>query len=136
MARSDTQGFSLAELRQKKDAGQTETKPDAPSYEVPKNFWIGAQVITPGTPGKTHISMRIDTDVLNWYRQQGGGYLTRMNSVLRSFMEQTGNRPVMKPERTVVTRGAGQTSRSDDGKVIKPSPKPTKRAVVTVSKHR
>jgi hypothetical protein len=35
---------------------------------------------------------RIDTDVLDWYRQQGGGYLTRMNAVLRSFMEQMGQR--------------------------------------------
>ena len=89
MARSDMQSFSLDELKRKRDAGPTETKPDAPAYAVPDGFWDGAKL---RTPGKTHISMRIDTDVLDWYRQQGGGYLTRMNSVLRSFMEQTGKR--------------------------------------------
>jgi uncharacterized protein (DUF4415 family) len=31
--------------------------------------------------------MRVDSDVLEWFRAQGEGHLTRMNAVLRSFME-------------------------------------------------
>jgi uncharacterized protein (DUF4415 family) len=31
--------------------------------------------------------LRVDTDVLEWFKAQGRGHLSRMNAVLRSFME-------------------------------------------------
>ena len=31
--------------------------------------------------------MRLDADVVEWFRSQGTGYQTRMNAVLRSFYE-------------------------------------------------
>lgn len=42
-------------------------------------------------PGKTRITIRIDDDVLDWFRTQveaagGGSYQTLMNSALRQFM--------------------------------------------------
>jgi uncharacterized protein (DUF4415 family) len=42
-------------------------------------------------PGKTRITIRIDTDVLNWFRQQvhdagGGNYQTLINEALREHM--------------------------------------------------
>ena len=33
------------------------------------------------------ITMRIDPDVLAWFKQQGEGYETRINAVLRLYME-------------------------------------------------
>lgn len=36
---------------------------------------------------KTLISMRCDQDVLEWYKDQGRGYQTLMNDVLRAYME-------------------------------------------------
>ncbi len=36
-------------------------------------------------PDKTEISMRIDTDVLEWFKSQGKGYQTKMNAVLRQY---------------------------------------------------
>jgi uncharacterized protein (DUF4415 family) len=40
-----------------------------------------------GLPGtKKLISLRVDPDVLEWFRAQGPGYQTRMNAVLRAFM--------------------------------------------------
>jgi len=36
---------------------------------------------------KTSISLRIDVDVLEWFKSQGAGYQTRMNAVLRAFKE-------------------------------------------------
>ncbi len=36
---------------------------------------------------KPLISIRIDPDVLEWFKSQGGGYQTRMNAVLRMYME-------------------------------------------------
>jgi uncharacterized protein (DUF4415 family) len=38
-------------------------------------------------PRKEHINIRIDADVLAWFRQTGRGYQTRMNNVLRAFVE-------------------------------------------------
>ena len=41
-------------------------------------------------PGKTRITIRIDTDTLNWFREQvhkrgGGSYQTLMNEALREY---------------------------------------------------
>ena len=38
-------------------------------------------------PGKQHINIRIDADVLDWFRNTGKGYQTRINNVLRAFVE-------------------------------------------------
>jgi uncharacterized protein (DUF4415 family) len=38
-------------------------------------------------PPKASISLRVDTDVLEWFKAQGSGYQTRMNAVLRAFKE-------------------------------------------------
>jgi uncharacterized protein (DUF4415 family) len=37
---------------------------------------------------KTDLHMRIDRDVLDYFRSQGKGYQTRINAVLRSYVEQ------------------------------------------------
>jgi len=36
---------------------------------------------------KSLLSLRIDSDVLGWFRAQGRGYQSRMNALLRAFME-------------------------------------------------
>lgn len=38
-------------------------------------------------PPKTSVSLRIDADVLEWFKAQGPGYQTRMNAVLRAFKD-------------------------------------------------
>lgn len=38
-------------------------------------------------PSKKLVSLRIDQDVLEWFRAQGSGYQTRMNQLLRAYME-------------------------------------------------
>jgi uncharacterized protein (DUF4415 family) len=38
-------------------------------------------------PAKTLISLRVDEDVLEWFKAQGPGYQTRINSVLRAFRD-------------------------------------------------
>jgi uncharacterized protein (DUF4415 family) len=38
-------------------------------------------------PTKASVSLRIDADVLEWFKLSGAGYQTRMNAVLRAFME-------------------------------------------------
>ena len=38
-------------------------------------------------PTKTLLSLRIDSDVIEWFRRQGAGYQSRMNALLRAYME-------------------------------------------------
>ena len=38
-------------------------------------------------PTKSLLSLRVDSDVLAWFRAQGRGYQSRMNALLRAFME-------------------------------------------------
>ena len=37
---------------------------------------------------KEQLTLRIDSDVLKWYRKLGPGYQTRINSLLRAYMEE------------------------------------------------
>ena len=36
---------------------------------------------------KVPISLRVDSDVLDWFRDEGPRYQSRMNAVLRSYMQ-------------------------------------------------
>jgi len=38
-------------------------------------------------PPKASISLRLDADVLEWFRSLGPGYQTRINAVLRAFKD-------------------------------------------------
>ncbi len=49
------------------------------------NWFKTARVVLP--PGKAPISIRIDRDVLEWFRASGEPYQTRINAVLRAYME-------------------------------------------------
>jgi uncharacterized protein (DUF4415 family) len=41
-------------------------------------------------PRKASVSLRVDADVLEWFKSTGTGYQTRMNAVLRAFKEASG----------------------------------------------
>ncbi len=53
--------------------------------DLPGDFWDRAIIVTP--PAKEAISLRVDQDVLAWFRAGGSGYQTRMNAVLRAYMK-------------------------------------------------
>jgi uncharacterized protein (DUF4415 family) len=38
---------------------------------------------------KTLLTLRVDSDVLTWFKSQGRGYQTRINSLLRAYMDAT-----------------------------------------------
>lgn len=52
---------------------------------LPEDFWTGASVV--GPVAKHPISLRVDADVLRWFRAQGPRYQSRINAVLRSYVE-------------------------------------------------
>jgi uncharacterized protein (DUF4415 family) len=37
---------------------------------------------------KRQLTIRVDSNVLEWYKRQGPGYQTRINSLLRAYMEE------------------------------------------------
>jgi len=37
---------------------------------------------------KKQLTLRVDRDVVEWYQRQGPGYQTRINSLLRAYMEE------------------------------------------------
>jgi uncharacterized protein (DUF4415 family) len=40
-------------------------------------------------PCKKQLTLRIDADVVEWYKAQGLGYQTRINALLRAYMEES-----------------------------------------------
>ena len=60
--------------------------------ELGPEFWENAKVVFPAS--KQAVTIRIDGDVLDWFKGGGKGYQSRMNAVLRSYMEsmETANR--------------------------------------------
>ena len=68
-------------LRREAEAGiEPEKDPDEAEFD-----WSQAQVTMPRP--KQPISVRLDADVLEFFKAQGRGYQTRINAVLRSYME-------------------------------------------------
>ena len=82
--REPTRGRAdLARLRHVADREIRETAPSELA-DLPGDFWNGATVVEP--MAKQAISLRLDADVLGWFKAQGPRYQSRMNAVLRSFM--------------------------------------------------
>ncbi|MCX5757654.1 MAG: BrnA antitoxin family protein [Candidatus Hydrogenedentes bacterium] len=53
--------------------------------ELGPDFWQNATSRLPDK--KTSITLRLDPDVIAWFRMSGRGYQTRINAVLRSYMQ-------------------------------------------------
>jgi len=59
-----------------------EADPDARATDA--EFWKQASVVMPAP--KEIVTMRLDADLLRWFRQQRG-YQTRINAILRAYMK-------------------------------------------------
>lgn len=53
--------------------------------ETDAAFWANAELRIPQT--KKGVYLRLDQDVLEWLKAQGPGYQTRINAILRAYME-------------------------------------------------
>lgn len=86
MEKEDTKQYSLDNLKKMTSRGDyVPTRLDATVMQLEDDFWSNAQVVMP--EGKASVHLRVDADVLEWFRSQGRGHLTRMNAVLRSYVE-------------------------------------------------
>jgi uncharacterized protein (DUF4415 family) len=70
-------------LKRQHDGKESIDLSDIP--EADAGFWEDATIVIPDA--KTKLTIRIDTDLYRWFTAQGPGYQTRMNAVLRSYME-------------------------------------------------
>jgi uncharacterized protein (DUF4415 family) len=81
---------SLFQNRAIGERGENKTSPDAPEAgSLGADFWDTAPVVMPG--GKTSVHLRLDSEVVRWFKSKGKGHLTRMNAVLKAYVEAQNN---------------------------------------------
>ena len=89
---------------------------ESDSVEMEYDFSQGKRgAIDPVGAGKTRITIRIDDDVLEWFRQQvhqagGGNYQTLMNEALRTHI-QAQHEPLESTLRRVVREELERTGK-------------------------
>ena len=79
---TDGQKVEIAALRAMTD-DEVDTSDIPP---LPESFWRNAVPNPFYRSTKTSTTIRIDTDVLAWFKGQGKGYQTRINTILRRAM--------------------------------------------------
>jgi uncharacterized protein (DUF4415 family) len=86
--RADAPKRGRADLARLRRMGEQEIERTSPPEltDLPEDFWADAEVVV--APLKQAISLRVDQDVLNWFREQGPRYQTRINAVLRAYVSQ------------------------------------------------
>jgi len=57
---------------------------DPDAHPTDTAFWQDAKVVLPSR--KAVVTMRLDADLLEWFRRQRG-YQTRINAILRTYMK-------------------------------------------------
>jgi uncharacterized protein (DUF4415 family) len=77
---------TLSEVEALRGRGLDKTRPDAPRAEsLGEDFWKSARIVMPA--GKTSVHLRPDRDIVAWFKVRGKGHLTRMNAVLRAYVD-------------------------------------------------
>jgi uncharacterized protein (DUF4415 family) len=87
MKKSDSSKKSQTDAEQL-DAMNEDIDPSDSPEITPEMFAKG--VVRRGlkpTPNKVQLTLRVDSDVLEWFKARGSGYQTQMNALLRAYME-------------------------------------------------
>lgn len=74
-----------ARVRAMKDVTVNDEHPEASVKHIVRG--VVRRGLKP-VPPKAAISLRLDADVLEWFKAQGPGYQTRINAVLRAFKDE------------------------------------------------
>jgi uncharacterized protein (DUF4415 family) len=76
----------IKRMRDRTDVGRLRRMrdEDIDLSDVPE---LSVELIRRAVAKKQQISLRLDEDVVAWFRRHGRGYQSRMNAVLRAFMQ-------------------------------------------------
>jgi len=86
MAKGDTVTISRATLAAMTSSGKIRATPeDAPPYEPDEAFWAKAEIVSTRPPRKVSVHLRLDPDVMAFFKTEGAGHLTRMAQVLKTY---------------------------------------------------
>lgn len=55
--------------------------------EITEEMWKNAVPMRPEDWQKRQLTLRLDPDIIDFFKSQGRGYQTRMNEVLRTFVD-------------------------------------------------
>jgi uncharacterized protein (DUF4415 family) len=61
------------------------TPENAPPFDPDEAFWASAEVMPTRQPRKVSVHLRLDPEVLAFFKSGGDGHLTRMAQVLKSY---------------------------------------------------
>ena len=107
MSEKDIKTYTSEELDAMRKRGESQTdwerlaalKDEDIDYsdipELDDDFWANAKVVMPKK--KEQISLKVDREVLKYFRKDGPGYQTRMNAVLKSFVAAHRDKSSPKP---------------------------------------
>jgi uncharacterized protein (DUF4415 family) len=73
----------VAAMTEKEIVAAAKSDPDAQPTDL--EFWKDANVVLPER--KQPVTLRIDQDVLTWFKAQGQRYQSRMNAVLKAYVQ-------------------------------------------------
>ena len=96
MPKGNIRRASLADIQRMDEEGLLYHNPNAPEgpppgEELPADFWDNAKIVFPKEPRSVHL--KLDPDVFDYFKRQGKGHLTRMQEVLRAYVNaQRGSR--------------------------------------------
>ena len=77
---------AIRRTRSSSDAAIERAAQSDPDTFMPDAAWFKrARLVAPQT--KRMVTLRLDPDVLAWFQKRGRGYQTRINAVLRAFVE-------------------------------------------------
>ncbi len=102
MSNSDIKRFTMDELRERAQRGESRTNlaridamteaeleqaiADDPDWaDIPENWYEQAEAVMPKP--KVPVSIRLDADVIEYFRSTGRGWQTRVNAILRAYRD-------------------------------------------------
>jgi len=102
MKEPDIRRYTVAQLREMRARGESQTDMAAvlakteeeleadiasdPDWDdIPRDWYKDAVMVGPLVPKKL-LSVRLDPDIIAWFKAQGRDYQTKMNAVLRAYV--------------------------------------------------
>lgn len=94
MKKATSSDFS-AESRRQLAALAAMAEEDIDTSDIPEvTDWSGAKRGLFYRPVKQQLTLRLDADVIDWFRREGTGYQSRMNAALREYVIRKGGKNV------------------------------------------